>query len=115
METGADIIQRHDLYFDGGDPDNGSLYLCAPLDSAEAAVTAAIEQLRAAGLWSADERKQVPESHKAAYAEQMQFIDSFEFVSAGKTLLAARYDHPKYPSSALRWDEWRNALGGADK
>lgn len=110
MSQGADLIHNHDLYFDGGDKANGSLYLCAALGAAAAPVEAAIARLRAAGLWSADAHKQVPEAAKPAYAEQMQFIDRFEFESAGARLLATRYDHPKFPSSAERWEAWRREL-----
>ena len=110
MASGAQIIYQHDLYFDGGDPANGSLYLCAEPSDDAAAVTAAIETLRRAGLWSLAAHKQVPETQKDAYAQQMQYIESFTFAN---NLLAARYDHPKFPSSAERFALWRKALGGA--
>jgi hypothetical protein len=110
MQPGAQLIHEHDLYFDGGDPANGSLYLCAPLNTEVAGVDAAIEQLREAGLWSQATPKQVPVVQKDAYAQQMQFIDSFEFKSGTATLKAARFDHPKYPSDAQRWSAWKNIL-----
>lgn len=112
MSQGADLIHQHDLYFDGSDKANGSLYLCAPLGADAAPVEAAIARLRAAGLWSADAHKQVPETAKPAYAEQMQFIGVFGFDSAGTALQAARYDHPKFPSSAERFAAWQRVLVG---
>jgi hypothetical protein len=111
MSQGTDLIHNNDLYFDGGDKANGSLYLCAPLGSDAAPVAAAIERLRAAGLWSSDPRKQVAEAAKPVYAEQMVFVEQFSFTSAGIPLVAARYDHPKFPSSAERFSAWRDVLG----
>jgi hypothetical protein len=107
MATGAEIIHRHDLYFDGGDPANGSLYLCAALGTDAAPMLSAIETLRKAGLWSQAPHKQVPQTQKDAYAQQMQFIESFPFANG---LLATRYDHPKFPSSAERFARWRATL-----
>jgi len=110
METGAQLIYDNDLYFDGGDSANGSLYLCALPGTAPADVQTAIDYLRGKGLWSAAAPKQVPEAQKKAYAEQMQYVGSFSFVHGTVALTAARYDHPKFPSSDERWQAWQNAL-----
>jgi len=111
MTPGAQLIEDNDLYFDAGDPANGSLYLCAVPGTPPAQVETVIDVLRAQGLWSASPFKQVPEAQKRAYAEQMQFVGSFSFIHGTVALTAARYDHPKYPSSAERFDAWREALG----
>jgi len=111
MSTGAQLIHDNDLYFDGGDPANGSLYLCAVPGTPQAQVETVIDVLRGAGLWSASPVKQVPEAQKDAYAEQMQFVGSFSFIHGTVALTAARFDHPKYPSNAERWEAWQKTLG----
>lgn len=110
-DIGAQLIYDNDLYFDGGDAANGSLYLCALPGTPPSQVETVIDYLRSAGLWSAAAPKQVPEAQKKAYAEQMQYIGSFSFTRGTVALTAARYDHPKYPSSAERWEAWQKALG----
>lgn len=111
MAAGAQLINDNDLYFDAGDSANGSLYLCAVPGTPPAQVETVIDLLRGRGLWSAAPVKQVPEAQKQAYAEQMQYVDSFSFIHGTVALIAARYDHPKYPSSAERFEAWREALG----
>jgi hypothetical protein len=110
MNIGAEIVYQHELYFDPSDARNGSLYLCAapgaPLDT----VAPLIDALRSAGLWSDEPCKSVPETHKKAYAEQMRFVACAQFSHAGADYLAARYDHPKFPSDAARWAEWLAVL-----
>lgn len=112
MNIGADIVYQHDLYFDPADKRNGSLYLCAPAGTAAAVVENRIAALRTAGLWSAEPHKVVPEEHKKNYAEQMRFVACAQFGDGDERLLAARYDHPKFPSDPARWQEWLNALAG---
>jgi hypothetical protein len=111
MESGAQLIYQHDLYFDGGDAANGSLYLCAAPGTPAAQVGNVIDYLRGEGLWSAAAPRQVTEAQKPVYAEQMKFVDSFAVARGDGALTAARFDHPKYPSSAERWSAWRKALG----
>jgi len=110
MNIGAEIVYRHDLYFDPGDVSNASLYLCAPSDTPPSAIEPLIESLRKAALWSLATHKVVPQAHKKNYAEQMQFIACAQFVSGSTHIVAARYDHPKFPSDAKRWSAWLNLL-----
>lgn len=112
MTLGAYIVNNHDLYFDPTDKANGSLYLATPLSAGSAAVESAIARLRAAGIWSSEPYKSVPDAQRAAYAEQMQFVACVQFEIDGIPLLATRYTHPKYPSSRERWDQWMKVLGG---
>lgn len=111
MTTGPQLIAQHDLYFDGGDRANGSLYLCS-VPGGGAAAAAAIERLRGAGLWSAQPAKQVAEEQKPVYAEQMQYLDRFDVMQDGVLVVAARFDHPRFPSDAQRWEAWRTLLAG---
>jgi hypothetical protein len=111
MNIGAEIVYQYELYFDPADKRNGSLYLCAAPGTPATAVEARIAALRAAGLWSAEPHKTVPAEHKKNYAEQMRFKACAQFDDGAAPLLAARYDHPKFPSDAARWSEWLAALG----
>jgi hypothetical protein len=111
MNIGAEIVYQHDLYFDSADTRNGSLYLCVPPGTPAIDVEDSIARLRAAGLWSNEPHKMVPENHKKNYAEQMRFVACAQFDNGGRPLLAARYDHPKFPSDAARWSDWLATLG----
>ena len=79
---------------------------------ADAGVTAAQVLPLAAGLWSADPAKQVKDEQREAYATQMQFVEAVEVHVGGKTIVLARYDHPKFPSSAERFAAWKAAFAG---
>jgi hypothetical protein len=109
--SGTALIRETTLSFDGGDPQNGSLYLSTPPGADEAA-RAAVEALRAAGLWSADPAKQVKDEQREAYATQMRFVEAVEVRVGGRPVVLARYDHPKFPSSAARFAAWQAALAG---
>lgn len=111
MNIGAEIVYQYELYFDPSDKRNGSLYLCALPGTPTVAVESSIATLRAAGLWSTEPYKVVPEDHKKNYAEQMLFVGYAQFDNGTASLLAARYDHPKFPSDGARWSEWLAALG----
>lgn len=106
---GKAIIKDWRLTFDPGDARNGSLYLCSKI-GAEDALQNAIDQLRSAGLWSAETPKEVEADKKAAYSEQLVFIDAAGIALQGKTLLLARYDHPKFPSDEQRYQDWCQLL-----
>lgn len=108
--VGAFIVNEYDLFFDAADPLNRSLYLCKPASASDAVVTAAIERLRAAGLWSAQPAKQVADAQKAAYAEQMRFIACLEVQTEAGALLLARYTHPRFASDDGRWQRWVTCL-----
>ena len=107
---GTALINENTLTFDAGDPANGSLYLCSPPGSAAAATETAIERLRSAGLWSPQAPKQVKDEQKPAYAGQMRFVEAAQALVDGHKLVLARYDHPKFPSSAERFAAWKAAL-----
>lgn len=111
MNIGAEIVYQHDLYFDPADPRNGSLYLCVAPGTTPAAVEVVIDILRKAELWSKEPYKTVPEAHQENYAEQMRFVACAQFGSGAIDIIAARYDHPKFPSDAARWSEWLAVLG----
>lgn len=110
MSLGAHIVNNYDLYFDPADKANGSLYLVVDRSTDSAAVETTIARLRNAGLWSGESHKTVPDAQRSAYAEQMQFVACIQFNADGTPLLAARYTHPKYPSSAERWAQWQSVL-----
>jgi hypothetical protein len=111
---GPTLIRQCALSFDPGDKLNGSLYVCDPAGGARAAqVDAAIAQLRAAGLWSEQPVKQVQAEQKPAYEAQMQFVEAWSVMADGGELVIARFNHPKFPSSAARFDAWKTALGAA--
>ncbi len=106
--TKDEIIDHCELTFDPGDPANGSLYLCeaagqADPDSRERLVAA----LRTAGLWSDETPKQVPDEHRAAYREQLEFVEAVRYDVAGAQITLARFDHPKFPSSETRFAQWK--------
>lgn len=42
----------------------------------------------------------------------MQFVEAAEVTIDGEALLLARFDHPKFPSSAERFAAWRKELAG---
>lgn len=110
--TKEDIIDQCELTFDPGDPENGSLYLCQRTDLAEPATRdRLVAELRADGLWSDAEPKQVPDEHRAAYREQLEFVAATRYDVAGAEITLARFDHPKFPSSAARFAAWNAAFG----
>ena len=105
--TKEHIIERHVLTFDAADKRNGSLYIGEPLDGDSGLHLATVlSELRAAGIWSAEPEKQVPEAHRAAYREQLTLVEAVTFRNAAGEFLIARFDHPKFPSDAARWAEW---------
>jgi len=107
MLSNAQIIDGHDLTFDPGDKRNGSLYLGTARDgSSSLDVAATLGALRAAGLWSGTEAKTVPDEHRQAYKDQLVLVDCASFGGASGFIIA-RFDHPKFPSDAERWDAWR--------
>ena len=107
--TTAEIIDQHDLTFDPGDPLNGSLYVClARGRELGAQRDEIISDLRAAGLWSQEAPKQVPDEHRAAYSEQLRFIEAVTYKADGYDLTIARFDHEKFPSDKGRWDDWKD-------
>lgn len=113
--TNADIIDQHDLTFDPGDPLNGSLYLCQIRGQADAALDPIIAWRRAAQLWSDVEPKQIPDDHRDAYKEQLQFVAAVTYAVAGSKLMMARFAHEKFPSDQGRWDGWKAAFDGQYK
>lgn len=102
------LIDTHTLVFDPADKANGSLYLAVPLSTPAAIdLPATLQALRAAGLWSSETEKTVPDAHKPAYKEQMVFVEAVSYVGAGGAFTLARFDHPKFPSDATRWAAWK--------
>ena len=108
--SGTDLINRFELYFDGADMANASLYLCVDDSLGDAGVQRVIAALREAGLWSEAAAKTVPAEHKPMYAEQMQFVGSSSGRLDGKTFHIAAYDHPKYPCQPGRWQAWQDCI-----
>ncbi len=108
--SGTDLINRFELYFDGADMTNASLYLCVDDSLGDAGAQRIIDTLRSAELWSAERAKTVPAEHKSAYAEQMQFIGYQTGQLDGKTFHIAAYDHPKFPHNPERWLAWQHCI-----
>ena len=101
------IIDGYALTFDPGDKRNGSLYLCEPLETTGSlALAELIDGMRAAGLWSEAEAKQVPDEHRPAYKAQLVLLAAGRYKAAGEFLIA-RFDHPQYPSDDGRWQAWQ--------
>lgn len=110
MTVGIHIVHRYELYFDPADSLNASLYLCSVIGAGDTAVQAAIDKLRHAGLWSAQPAKQVADTQRSAYAEQMRFVACVELQIDEGVLLMARYTHPKFASDEGRWQQWITCL-----
>lgn len=109
------IFRSTAITFDPGDKLNGSLYLCDPTGGKQVQVIAkVIAHLRGKSLWSDQDPKQVRDDQRQAYEEQLLFVEAVEFVADGITLVAARCNHPKFPSSAERFADWKKALAGID-
>ena len=101
------IIDRYRLSFDGGDPLNGSLYIGDDLAQQPGVnVELLIDELRAAGLWSDDAAKFVPDEHREAYKAQLALQEVVEYRDADAQFFIVRFDHEKYPSSDERWRAW---------
>lgn len=107
--SGRDLINNYELFFDGTDMHNASLYLCVSPDMKNEAQII-ISALRDRGLWSADEAKVVPPEHKPMYAEQMQFIGCIAGQIDGKTFYVAAFNHEKFPYQAVRWQDWQDFI-----
>ncbi len=102
------LIDGFQMSFDPGDPRNGSLYLCEPLDRvAPFDHGAEIARLRAAGLWSQTAEKQVPDSQRDAYKAQLELVEITRYAGPGGHFAIARFDHPKFPSETSRWEAWQ--------
>jgi len=110
----SSIVDGFALCFDPGDRLNGSLYLALPRGVAhEALATELVARLRAAGLWSGEPPKWVAEQQRASYREQLRLVEAVRYRHAGPELVAARFDHPKFPSDAGRWQQWLRVLDDA--
>ncbi len=113
---GAAIFRNTAITYDAGDKANGSLYLCDPTGGQQKQIVEkVIENLRGKSLWSSEESKQVRDDQRKAYEEQLSFIEAMEFAADGGTLVIARCNHPKFPSSAERFSAWKIALGSVSK
>lgn len=110
LSTSA-IVDGFELCFDAGDKANGSLYLAVPRGAGHAALAEDIAgRLRAAGLWSDAPAKWVAEEHRASYRAQLALVAALHYRHQGMELLATRFDHPRFPSDAMRWAAWLGVL-----
>jgi hypothetical protein len=105
------IVDHYDLRFDAADKLNGSLYLCTPRGTP--APAAALAALRAAGLWSSEPEKCVPDEQRQAYKDGLQFVAAAAYRDGEGHILLARFDHPKFPSDGGRFAAWRALFDGA--
>jgi hypothetical protein len=104
-----EIIDRHDMTFDPGDPLNGSLYICRALAEPRAEkCDSIIEALRSDGLWSDEDPKDIPPVHREAYKTQLKFVAMQSYKVRDGELMIARFDHEKFPSSESRWESWKS-------
>ena len=108
--SAGELINNFEMYFDGSDMTNASLYLCIDSTVGDSAAQGIIATMRAAGLWSADPAKTVPAEHKPMYVEQMKFIGYVSGKVDGNTFHASAYDHEKFPYNAERWQEWQGFI-----
>ncbi|MBP6381411.1 MAG: hypothetical protein KA321_01895 [Pseudomonadales bacterium] len=110
LSTSA-IVDGFEWCFDAGDRANGSLYLAVPRGAGQAVLAEAVAgRLRAAGLWSDAPEKWVAEEQRVSYGEQLALVAARRYRHQGTELLAARFDHPKFPSDAMRWAAWLDVL-----
>lgn len=98
------VVDAYDLYFDAADKTNGSLYVCTPRGGA--APQDVIDTLRAAALWSPASAKSVPDEQRQAYKDGLEFVAAVAYAAGAGHVLLARFDHPKFPSDAARWQAW---------
>lgn len=108
--SGSALIKNFHLYFDGGDTANASLYVCTGWGLTDTDARGIIEQMRSAGLWSADAAKQVPAEHKPMYEKEMTYIGSLAGTSNGRVFYVAAYDHPKYKYHPDQWRAWQKFI-----
>lgn len=108
--SGTDYINNFNMHFDGTDMTNASLYLCVDEEFSASEIESIIQNMRAAGLWSSEPGKTVPDEHKPMYADQMQFIGAVQASLNGKAFHAAAYDHDKFKYTPSRWEEWKAYL-----
>ena len=105
--SAASVVDEHDLHFDPAGAENGSLYIAfardtrPPIDLGEV-----VSALRAASLWSDQDPKTVPETHRAAYREQLELKSVRRFQAPPGAFAITRFDHPKFPSDGDRWAAW---------
>ncbi|MEQ8230189.1 MAG: hypothetical protein RLW61_13240 [Gammaproteobacteria bacterium] len=102
------IVDHYDLTFDAGEKANGSLYVCTPRGAA--APDTIVAALRKAALWSAEPAKVVGDEQRPAYRDGLQYVAAVAYRDADGHVLLARFDHPKFPSDAARWDAWLACL-----
>ena len=108
---GRELIAQNRLWFDSGDPANGSLYICiADCDVAYDLALNVVAVLRQGGGWSDAAPAEVKAEQKALYAEQLEFVSALNLTLEGSPFVIARYDHPKFPSSAARFELWARLL-----
>ena len=103
MLTKENIIDDYTLTFDPGDKLNGSLYIGSDAQD-DVQLLQLIAGMRQENIWSTVEFKQVPDEHRPAYKEQLDFVEAIQYETG---LFIARFDHPKYPSDAERWQAWK--------
>ena len=104
--SSASIVDNYDLSFDAGDKLNGSLYVCTPRGAAASVAEDWHEQLRAAGLWSQQPAKNVPDEQRQAYKDGLIFVAAIAYRTGPEHIVIARFDHPKFPSDTRRWEAW---------
>ena len=108
---GPALFQRTDLTFDAGDRANASLYLCEPIGNPQAGLRdRLIGLLRARRLWSEQEPKCVRDDQREAYQDQLTVVEVVALQLDGGSVALARCEHPRFPSSAQRFDAWKAAL-----
>jgi hypothetical protein len=104
--SAATIVDHYDLTFDAGDKANGSLYLCTPRGTTTVRAEDYVQQFRAAGLWSDQPPKTVPDEQRQAYKDGLIFLAAIPYVAGREHVVLARFDHPKFPSDSKRWEAW---------
>jgi len=108
--SATDLINNFEMYFDGTDMTNASLYLCIDSAVGESGAQGIIEAMRAGNLWSSGTAKIVPAEHKPMYAEQMEFIGYVSGKCEDKEFHASAYNHEKFPYNTERWEEWKRFI-----
>jgi hypothetical protein len=103
-------LMRHaTMTFDAGDRDNASLYVFTLEESASAkSLMTVIDTLRLAKLWSSEPPKTVTDQQRPVYEAQLAFKELHAFPDL--LAVVARFDHPRFPSSPTRFQQWKAAL-----
>jgi hypothetical protein len=110
-EINGEIIYKHDSYFDKGDQNNASLYLGFSSQNSQPLLEDIVSLFRSNELWSAEAPAMIANEQKAAYAEQLDFVEALRCKTVdGNEFIASCFNHEKFPYNVDRWEQWKNLI-----